>query len=80
MILFQLTFEPGQERKRIGGSSGEARQYSIVVKAANLLRVCFHDGFAQCDLPVPGKGDVLFLADKEHCGAANAWSFSGHFW
>ena len=80
VILFQLAFKPGQKRKRVSGGSGEACQYTIVVETADLLRVCFHDGFAQRDLAVTGQRNLIFFTDEQHSSAANAWSFSGHFW
>src|SRR6266542_3697968 len=80
VILFQLAFKSRQQRKGVGGGSSEARQYTIVVEPANLLSVCFHDSFAQCDLTVTSKCDAIRFADEQHGRAANAWSFFRHFW
>src|SRR5882672_2989661 len=80
MVLFQLAFESRQQRKSVGGGPGEARQYSIVIQAADLPGVGFHDRFAQRDLAVTSKCDLSIFADEQHGSAANAWSFSWHFW
>jgi hypothetical protein len=80
MVLFQLAFKPAQQRKSIGGGSGKAREYTIVVKAANFFRVGFHDGFAKRYLTVAGERNMAIFTHKQHSRAADDWSFSSHFY
>ncbi len=71
MILLELAFKPGQQGKGVGRSAGKAGQNSLVVKPANFLRVRFHDGFAERNLPVAGHSYMIVFANQQHRRTAN---------
>ena len=79
VILFELALKSSQQGESIGGGSGKAGKYSIVVEPANLSGASLHDSFAQCNLAVSSERNVVFFADKQHGSAANDWCFFRHF-
>src|SRR5712691_9561011 len=80
VILLKLAFKSSQKRKSVGCGSSEAGKYTIVIETTDLLRASLHDRFTKCDLTVTSKGDMSIFSDKQHSSAANAGSFSRHFW
>ena len=79
VILFEFAFKSRQQRESVGGGSREAGKYTIVVEAANLFGVGFHDGFAQRYLAVTRECYVFTFANQQHSSAANVRCFFWHF-
>src|SRR5262249_38688514 len=64
-ILFELRFEPGKERERVGRRAGEPRENLVVVQPPDLLRGLLHDGLAKGHLAVAGKHRAVPVPDGE---------------
>ena len=64
-ILFELGFEPGEQRERIGRRAGEAGEHAVVVEAADLARRLLDDGVAEGDLAVAGHDGAVAVADGQ---------------
>ena len=54
-----------EERQRIRGGAGEARQHAAIAEAAQLLGVGFEHGLAEGDLAVPGDHHLAVLAQAQ---------------
>ena len=52
LVLFELGLEALEQRERVGGRSGEAREHAVVVQAAHLARRRLDDDVAERDLAV----------------------------
>src|SRR5207244_2187736 len=57
--LFELRLEAREQRERIGGGAGKARENPVVVEAADLLRALFDDYLSEGDLAVAGEDGVV---------------------
>jgi hypothetical protein len=62
-MFLELAFETFEERKGVGGGTGETGDDLAVVQTANFLRVAFHDGVAQRNLAVAAHDDFAVTAD-----------------
>ena len=68
VLRFQFGFKALEEGEGVGGGAGKARQYLVVVEAADFARVAFHDGLAEGYLSVAGNGDMATTAHGEDGG------------
>ena len=66
-VLFELRFEPGEEREGIGGRTGEPGDNSVVIELPDLARVVLHHGLAERDLAIAGHHGAIVEPQGENC-------------
>ena len=83
-VLFELGFEAGEQRKRIGGGPGKPGENPIVVESPDLRAPLLHDRLAERDLPVARHDRLVAMSNGQHgrgveidCGTCLVFSF---FW
>jgi hypothetical protein len=52
VILLQLGLKAAEQRKRVGGGTGETREDLVVVQVTDLAGAVLNDPFAQRDLAI----------------------------
>jgi hypothetical protein len=57
LVLFELGLEALEQRERIGGGAGKAREHLVAVQLAHLARRRLDDDRAERDLPVTAQCD-----------------------
>src|ERR1017187_11029792 len=72
VILLQLGFETAEQGESVGGRAGKSGKNLVLIKAANLLRAVFDDGFTERDLSVAGHDYLVIAADAEDGGGADS--------
>src|SRR5580693_5889752 len=73
--FLQLSFEAAEERERIGGAAGEARDDFVVIDAASLARAVLDHAVAQSDLAVGGEHDLIVFAHAQYRSAMHLFAF-----
>ena len=68
-ILFELGFQPLEQRESVGGGAGKAADHVAFAEAAHLLGIGLDDGLADRDLAVAADRDQPALADGQDGGA-----------
>src|SRR5262249_50654190 len=61
-ILFELGFEPFEQRKSVGSRPGKAADHGTAAESADLFGIGLDDGLANRYLPVAADGDQPALA------------------
>ena len=73
LVLVELPLEALEQRERIGGRSGEAREDAVVVQATHLARGRLDDDAAERHLPVAAKRDRAVAAHRKYRGAVEGF-------
>ena len=66
-VLFELRFEPREEREGIGGRAGEPGENPVVIELPDLARVVLHHGLAEGDLAIAGHHGAIVEPQGENC-------------
>jgi hypothetical protein len=74
--LFELRFEPREQRERVGGRPREARENAVVVQPADLARTLLDDGLPEGDLPVARQNGAIAVSDGQDRCAVEVQDFS----
>lgn len=69
-MLFQFGFKTFKKGEGVGCAAGEAGDDVIVVQAANLTGIAFHDGITHADLTIPANHDSAVAPNRKNSGAA----------
>ena len=77
-IPLELLLELLEQRERVGGGAGEARQQLAAAQRADLLGVGLHHGLADGHLAVAAERDLSVAADREDGGRADALELAFH--
>ena len=72
-MLLELGLETAEQRKAVGGRSGESREHLVVIQTADLLRLVLDDGLAERDLPVAGQNDLAIVPNGQHGRGVSLW-------
>jgi hypothetical protein len=77
-VLLELALELGEQRERVGGRAGEAREHAIVVNLAHLAGARLYDCLADRHLPVAGERDPAAMAHGDDRRRMEAAHLAGH--
>ena len=77
LVLLELGLEALEQRERIGGGAGEARQHAILIEAADLARGGLDHDVAERHLAVAAERDDAVAADGENGGAVKVVPWEG---
>src|SRR5713101_1807676 len=70
-VLFQFGFETSEERKGVGGGTGESSEYFVFVETAKLLGRAFQNFLAKCYLTITRHYYLAIAAYAQNCSGAD---------